>query len=102
MSAEILREAAALMRERAEAATPGPWMSFEPEQLPGVYFLTTADENDEGEVGNLFWVEGGMFASADAFRIVVRGAQTHGGYPWDGTDPIRLLHRGGYATPDDD
>lgn len=25
MSAEILRRAAALMRERAEAATPGPW-----------------------------------------------------------------------------
>jgi hypothetical protein len=26
MSAEVLREAAALMRERAEAATPGPWI----------------------------------------------------------------------------
>lgn len=25
MSAAVLREAAALMRERAEAATPGPW-----------------------------------------------------------------------------
>lgn len=25
MSAEVLRKAAALMRERAEAATPGPW-----------------------------------------------------------------------------
>lgn len=25
MSADLLREAAALMRERAEAATPGPW-----------------------------------------------------------------------------
>ena len=25
MSAEVLRRAAALMRERAEAATPGPW-----------------------------------------------------------------------------
>ena len=44
----------------------------------------------QGEVGNLFWVEGGMFASADAFRIVVRGAQTHGGYPWDGIDPIAI------------
>lgn len=27
MSAEMLRRAAALMRERAEAATPGPWMT---------------------------------------------------------------------------
>lgn len=29
MSAEVLREAAALMRERAEAATPGPWFTHE-------------------------------------------------------------------------
>lgn len=28
MSAELLREAACLMRERAEAATPGPWEAF--------------------------------------------------------------------------
>lgn len=28
MSAEILREAAALMRARAEAATPGPWLAI--------------------------------------------------------------------------
>lgn len=27
MSAELLRRAAALMRERAEAATPGPWLN---------------------------------------------------------------------------
>ena len=27
MSAEVLREAAALMRERAEAATRGPWLA---------------------------------------------------------------------------
>lgn len=29
MSAEILRKAASLMRERAEAATPGPWIPFD-------------------------------------------------------------------------
>jgi len=42
----------------------------------------------KGEVGNVFYTPGGAFASADAFRIVVRGQQTHGGYPWNGTDPI--------------
>jgi hypothetical protein len=31
MSAEVLREAAALMRERAEYATTGPWTTPEPE-----------------------------------------------------------------------
>jgi amidohydrolase len=42
----------------------------------------------KGEVGNIFYTPGGTFASADAFRILVHGTQTHGGYPWNGTDPI--------------
>ena len=42
----------------------------------------------KGEVNNIFYTPGGTWASADAFRIVVRGQQTHGGYPWNGTDPI--------------
>ncbi len=42
----------------------------------------------KGEVGHIFYTPGGTFASADAFRIVVHGTQTHGGYPWNGTDPI--------------
>lgn len=29
MTADLLRQAASLMRERAEAATPGPWVSAE-------------------------------------------------------------------------
>jgi hypothetical protein len=35
MSAEVLREAAALMRERAEAATPGPWSAADEHGLLG-------------------------------------------------------------------
>jgi len=31
---------------------------------------------------------GGMMASADTLRIVVRGRQTHGAMPWNGVDPI--------------
>jgi amidohydrolase len=30
----------------------------------------------------------GTYASADDFRILVKGRQTHGGYPWNGVDPI--------------
>ncbi len=30
----------------------------------------------------------GQLAAADILRIVVRGAQTHGGRPWEGVDPI--------------
>jgi metal-dependent amidase/aminoacylase/carboxypeptidase family protein len=29
-----------------------------------------------------------MMASSDTWRMVVRGRQTHGAYPWRGTDPI--------------
>ena len=39
-------------------------------------------------VNNIFYVPGGAYASADDYRILVKGKQTHGGYPWNGTDPI--------------
>jgi len=39
-------------------------------------------------VNNIFYVPGGAYASADDYRIIVKGKQTHGGYPWNGTDPI--------------
>jgi amidohydrolase len=38
--------------------------------------------------GDVLYRPGGTYASADDFRIVVRGRQTHGAFPWDGTDPI--------------
>jgi len=41
-----------------------------------------------GEVGNIYYTPRGTYASADDFRMVVRGKQTHGGYPWNGVDPI--------------
>src|SRR6266581_4148588 len=38
--------------------------------------------------GEIRYRPGGAMASADAFRIVVRGRQTHGALPWAGIDPI--------------
>lgn len=35
MSADRLREAARVLRERAEAATPGPWLAMEYDDNPG-------------------------------------------------------------------
>ena len=43
MSADVLRRAAALMRERAEGATPGPW-----ERDGGWAFAAPAPESWEG------------------------------------------------------
>ncbi|HJU90763.1 MAG TPA: amidohydrolase [Gemmatimonadaceae bacterium] len=40
------------------------------------------------EVNTLGYTTGGVYASADDFRILVKGKQTHGGYPWNGIDPI--------------
>jgi amidohydrolase len=39
-------------------------------------------------VGELAYKPGGMMAAVDSFKIVVRGKQTHGAYPWLGVDPI--------------
>ena len=40
------------------------------------------------EVNHISYTPGGTYASADDFRITVKGKQTHGGYPWNGVDPI--------------
>ena len=40
------------------------------------------------EVSNIYYVPGGTWASADDFRMVVTGKQTHGAAPWNGIDPI--------------
>ncbi|HSM03600.1 MAG TPA: amidohydrolase [Longimicrobiales bacterium] len=39
-------------------------------------------------VGTIAYRPGGMLASSDGLRIVVRGVQTHGAMPWRGVDPI--------------
>ena len=39
-------------------------------------------------VGTIAYRPGGMLASSDNLRIVVRGVQTHGAMPWGGVDPI--------------
>ncbi|MDH3733155.1 MAG: amidohydrolase [Gemmatimonadota bacterium] len=39
-------------------------------------------------LGTIMYRKGGMLASSDGLRIVVRGRQTHGAMPWGGVDPI--------------
>ncbi len=39
-------------------------------------------------VGTIAYRAGGIMAASDTWRMVVRGKQTHGAYPWRGTDPI--------------
>jgi amidohydrolase len=53
-----------------------------PEVIFGVHI------NSQTEVGKLKYRPGGTMASADIFRINVKGKQVHGAYPWAGIDPI--------------
>jgi amidohydrolase len=41
-----------------------------------------------GELGRLEYRPGPLMASADNWRVVVHGRQTHGARPWDGVDPV--------------
>lgn len=40
------------------------------------------------EIGHIDWKRGGVYASVDDFRILVKGRQAHGAYPWTGADPV--------------
>jgi amidohydrolase len=40
------------------------------------------------EVNHIFYTPGGMAASSDDYKIVVKGKSTHGAAPWNGVDPV--------------
>jgi amidohydrolase len=44
--------------------------------------------NSQTEIGKIKYKSGAIMASSDWFSIKVKGKQTHGAYPWLGTDPI--------------
>jgi amidohydrolase len=41
-----------------------------------------------GPAGQISYRAGPVMASADSFRIKIRGKQTHGAVPWGGVDPV--------------
>ena len=40
------------------------------------------------DVGKIRYKEGGAMAAVDPFKIVIKGKQAHGAYPWLSVDPI--------------
>lgn len=44
--------------------------------------------NSRTEVGTIRYKSGGTMASANSYKIVIKGKQTHGSAPWTGIDPI--------------
>ncbi|NDK54665.1 amidohydrolase [Pontibacter fetidus] len=71
-------EGGAYLMVKEGVLTKGP----KPEVIFGLHI------NSQTEVGQLKYRPGGTMASADIFRINVKGKQVHGAYPWAGVDPI--------------
>jgi amidohydrolase len=46
--------------------------------------------NSSTEAGRIEYKSGAVMAASDWFQIKVKGKQTHGAYPWLGTDPIAV------------
>ena len=46
--------------------------------------------DSQTEAGVIAYKSGAVMAASDWFQIKVRGRQTHGAYPWLGTDPIAV------------
>ncbi len=46
--------------------------------------------NSATEVGKIKYKSGAVMAASDWFNIKIKGRQTHGAYPWLGTDPIAV------------
>jgi amidohydrolase len=44
--------------------------------------------NSQTPINTITWRPGGIMASADDFKLVVKGKQAHGAAPWDSVDPI--------------
>jgi amidohydrolase len=44
--------------------------------------------NSQTPANTITWRPGGIMASADDFKLVVKGKQAHGAAPWDSVDPI--------------
>lgn len=44
--------------------------------------------NSQTEVGKIRYKTGGIFASVDDMKIIVKGHSAHGAYPWSAIDPI--------------
>ena len=44
--------------------------------------------NSQTDVGTIKYRKGGIMAAADPFKIIVKGQQSHGAYPWLSVDPV--------------
>ena len=55
---------------------------------PNVDVIFGLHISSDTEVGTVQYRSGGIMAAVDPFKIVVKGKQNHGAYPWGSIDPI--------------
>jgi amidohydrolase len=71
-----------------EGEEGGASLMVEEGVMEGVDAVFGLHINSQTEIGQIRYKPGGIMASANRYKITVRGKQVHGAYPWDGTDPI--------------
>jgi amidohydrolase len=54
-------------------------------QVDAIFGLHISADTD---VGKVRYREGGVMAAVDPFKIIIKGKQAHGAYPWLSVDPI--------------
>ena len=64
--------------------TEGAFDAPKPDVVFGLHLTSNMN------TGNIGYKAGPITASSDAFRVDVKGRQTHGSQPWSGVDPIVL------------
>lgn len=56
--------------------------------MEGVDVIFGLHVNSRTDVGTVKYRSGGIMAAVDPFKIVIKGKQAHGAYPWLSVDPI--------------
>ncbi|KFZ39124.1 N-acyl-L-amino acid amidohydrolase [Shewanella mangrovi] len=55
---------------------------------PNVDVMFGLHINSATDVGTVKYRAGGIMAAVDTFKVVIKGRQAHGAYPWKSVDPI--------------
>ncbi len=71
-----------------EGEEGGASLMVEEGVMQGVDAVFGLHINSQTEIGQIRYKPGGTMASANRYKITIKGKQVHGAYPWNGVDPI--------------
>lgn len=94
MKSQLTGKVKFIFQPAEEGAPAGEWGGAEMMVKEGVLKNPDVDVifglhiSSDTDVGNVEYRHGGIMAAVDPFKIVVKGKQAHGAYPWKSVDPI--------------